>query len=509
MIPKNLPEILRNSAAKHPFHSAIVFGSKKISYHSLNEITDQLAEGLISLGIKKQENIAIFLDNCPEFIISYYAILKAGAVVVPVNYMFKIDEARHILRDSEAVAVITSASYVSFVRDIRRDLPLFRHIFLTKDFHAIRRHHTDAIKQVSPEPNDQAVILYTSGTTGLPKGAVLSHYNLVSNATDSLEAIRISHKDALICVLPLFHSFAATVCMNTPILAGSKIVIMKSLKSFKRIIRAIRKNKVTVFPGIPSIFNILKDIKLPKIMQTPLIKVFNPVRICISGAAALPKQTLKAFESKFRIPLLEGYGLTEASPVVTLNPLRGTRIAGSIGPPLSRNIELKVVDDAGGELGPEQIGELIVRGSNVMLGYFKQPETTKETIRNGWLYTGDMAKIDNKGYAYIVGRKKEMINVRGQNVYPREIEEVLHQNPRIKEAAVIGIEDIHKGEVPKAFVVLKEGEKATEQEVIHYLRERLAGYKIPKQVEFRNALPKNTTGKILKRVLTDEEKRGK
>jgi long-chain acyl-CoA synthetase len=237
-----------------------------------------------------------------------------------------------------------------------------------------------------------------------------------------------------------------------------------------------------------------------------LIKLFNPVRVCISGAAALPVETFKGFEKKFRIPLMEGYGLTEASPVVTINPLKGTRKAGSIGFRLSENIELKIVDDKDRELGPGKIGELLVKGPNVMQGYYKQEEANRETLKNGWLYTGDMAKFDKSGYVYIAGRKKEMVNVRGLNVYPREIEEVLYQNPKVKEAAVIGIPDPHKGEVPKGFVVLKEGEEAGEHEIIQYLRERLASYKVPKYIQFRESLPKNTTGKILKRILQEEEK---
>jgi long-chain acyl-CoA synthetase len=324
---------------------------------------------------------------------------------------------------------------------------------------------------------------------------------------DSSSAIKVTHKNTFLCILPLFHSFAATVCMNLPLSVGGKIVIMKSVRPFKRVIRAIRKNRVNVFIGVPSIYNILKDIKLPKIFNTPLIKFFNPVKICISGAAALPVETLQGFEKRFRIPLLEGYGLTEASPVVTLNPLKDQRKAGSIGVVLSKNIELKILDDKGNTCVPGQIGELLVKGPNVMQGYFRQEEATRQTLKDDWLYTGDMAKFDRAGYVYIVGRKKEMVNVRGLNVYPREIEEVLYQNPKIKEAAVIGIADLHKGEVPKGFVVLKEGEKATEHEIIQYLRERLAPYKIPKYIEFKASLPKNAAGKILKRILQDEEEK--
>jgi long-chain acyl-CoA synthetase len=379
----------------------------------------------------------------------------------------------------------------------------------TKDgilsFISLRKQDTSALSNLSVKPDDLAVILYTSGTTGFPKGAMLTNSNLISNAYDSSQVINVSCRDSVICILPLFHSFAATVCMNLPLLVGAKVVIMKSLKPFKRILRAVRKNRVTIFVGIPSIYNILRGVKLPRIFDTALIKLFNPLRLCISGAAALPAQTFIAFEKKFRTPLLEGYGLTEASPVVTLNPLKGKRKPGSIGISLSRNIELKIVDEHDAELQVGQIGELLVKGSGVMQGYYKQKEATAETIKDDWLYTGDMAKFDDEGYVYIAGRKKEMVNVRGLNVYPREIEEVIYQNPKIKEAAVIGIADEHKGEVPKGFVVLKDQETATEHEILQYLRERLAPYKIPKYIEFRASLPKNTTGKILKRLLKDEE----
>ena len=512
MIAKNLGELLEISAQKHAHRIAIVFGQKKISYKSLNELTDHIAAGLIELGIKKQDKVALFLDNCPEFVISYFAILKAGAVVIPINYMFKMEEAKYILQDSGAFCLITSRPYVDMAEELRLRVDSLKYIICTAksrsdviNFSSIKKENKELLNKVSSGPSDLAVILYTSGTTGHPKGAMLSHYNLISNAMDSSQAIKVDHKDTFICILPLFHSFAATVCMNLPLLIGAKIVIMKTVRPFKRIIRAIRRNRVSIFVGVPSIYNILKSVKLPKIFDSPLIKLFNPIRVCISGAAALPVDTFKGFEKKFRIPLIEGYGLTEASPVVTLNPLKGARKAGSIGIVLSKNIELKIVDNKEKTLGPGQIGELLVKGPNVMQGYYKQEEGSVQTIKDGWLYTGDMAKFDREGYFYIVGRKKEMVNVRGLNVYPREIEEVLYQNPKIKEAAVIGIPDTHKGEVPKAFVVLNDGEEALEHEIIQYLREKLAPYKMPKYVEFRGSLPKNTTGKILKRVLKEEE----
>ena len=510
-MPKNLGELLYLSAQKHPQRTAIVFGQKRINYKTLNELTDSIAAGLVALGIKKQDKVALFLDNCPEFVISYFAVLKAAAVVVPINYMFKIEEAKFILEDSQAICLITSRVYVDMAEELRLRVDSLKHIITTTkvnddttDFNRIKKDNPEILNKVVSQPQDLAVILYTSGTTGHPKGAMLTHYNLVSNASDCAEAIKATHRDTCICILPLFHSFAATVCMNLPLLIGAKMVIMKSIRPFRRVIRAIRKHRVSIFVGVPSIYNILKDMKLPPIFHSPLLKLFNPVRVCISGAAALPVDTFEGFARKFRMPLLEGYGLTEASPVVTLNPLKGIKKAGSIGIPLSKNIELKIVDDKDIPLGPERIGELLVKGPNVMTAYYKQEEATTSTLKDGWLYTGDMAKFDSDGYLYIVGRKKEMVNVRGLNVYPREIEEVLYQNPKIKEAAVIGIPDIHRGEVPIGFVVLKDGENATEHEIIQYLRERLASYKVPKYIEFRVFLPKNTTGKILKRILQDE-----
>jgi len=514
-IPENLGELLRLSAERHPHRTAIVFGQKRINYRTLDELTGRIAAGLIDLGIKKQDKVALFLDNCPEFVISYFAVLKVGAIVVPINYMFKIEEAKFILEDSQALCMITSRIYVDLAEELRLRVDTLKTIITTTkanngtiDFHKIKKDNPRILAKTSVGLNDLAVILYTSGTTGHPKGAMLTHHNLISNAVDSAEAIKATHKDSCICILPLFHSFAATVCMNLPLLVGAKIIIMKSVRPFRRVIRSIRKHRVSIFAGIPSIYNILKDMKLPKIFHSPLIKLFNPVRVCISGAAALPAETFKGFQKKFRMPLIEGYGLTEASPVVTLNPLKGIRKAGSIGIALSKNIQLKIVDDKNIPLGANEVGELLVKGPNVMQGYYKQEEATNSTLKDGWLYTGDMAKFDADGYVYIVGRKKEMVNVRGLNVYPREIEEVLYQNPKIKEAAVIGIPDPHRGEVPIGFVVLKDGATTTEHEIIQYLRERLAPFKVPKYIEFREFLPKNTTGKILKRVLEDEKQKG-
>jgi long-chain acyl-CoA synthetase len=514
MISQNLGQLLSSSAKKYPKRIAVVFGRKKITYKTLDETTSRIAAGLRHLGIKQGSRAAIFLDNCPEFIISYFSILKAGGTVVPINYMFKTEETRFILEDSRAETIITSRPYVDMAQDLRLRVDTLKNIICTgscskphiHDFSRIKKDDHSGLKSVFTDSRDIAVILYTSGTTGHPKGAMLSHANLIVNADDCARNFKLDCSGSIMCILPLFHAFAATVCMNLPLSVGAKIVVMKSIKPFKRVIRAIRKNRVSLFVGVPSMYTLLKNIKLPFIFNSPLIKLFNPVKFCISGAASLPVETFKAFERKFRIPLIEGYGLTEASPVVTLNPVRGQRKAGSIGLSLAEHVELRVVNEKDEVLGPGKIGELLVKGPSVMSGYLNQPEASKETLKNGWLYTGDMVKMDKDGYVYIAGRKKEMVNVRGMNVYPREIEEVLYQNPKIKEAAVVGMPDEHKGEVPKGFVVLKDDAAATEREIILFLRDHLAAYKIPKSIEFRKSLPKNSAGKILKLLLKNEQK---
>lgn len=510
----NLAQMLKASAENHSESTALVYGQKKISYKELDELSDNLSGGLIGLGLEKGQRVAIFLFNRPEFVISYFGILKAGATIVPLNTMLKAEEVKYILEDAAVTAIITSISFLEMAAELRLRVDCLKHIILLGHSHG---HDTiDFYKLLKAKPgqsrigqitqDDTAVIMYTSGTTGKPKGAMLTHYNLVSNAKSSVTAIKISKKDNFICVLPLFHSFAATVCMLLPIFSGAKMTIFVSPRPFKRVLRTIIKKKGTVFAGVPSIFNILKEAKLPWLLTTPFVSRFiNPLRMCISGAAALPVETLTQFQKKFRIPLIEGYGLTEASPVVSLNPLVGNRKPGSVGLPLP-DVQVRNVDSNGKDLAIGEVGELLVKGPNVMKGYLNQPQANAETLRDGWLYTGDLVKLDSEGYIYIVGRKKEMVNVRGFNVYPREIEDVLYQHPLVKEAAVIGIQDEHRGEVPKGFVVLKDGCASApdkiERELLYYLRERLASYKIPRRIEIKDSLPKTSTGKILKRELS-------
>ncbi len=507
----NLNQLFDRTVLNFPRRTALVFGARKITYAALFDSVEKLASSLYNLGVRKSDKVALWLPNCPEFISSFFAVLRLGAVVVPINTMFKREEARFIVQDSGSKILICSIDKVEDSENIlSRVETLFNLISLPApaanklvlSFHNLIRHPKGYFLESPIKKEDYAEIVYTSGTTGRPKGACLTHQNLISNIQDCAEVIKFSHKDSAICILPLFHSFALTVCMLLPIYKGGQIVIMRTVRPFKRVMRAIFRQRVTIFIGVPSIFTILSAIKLNAFQKLANFFI-NPIRLCISGAAALPLKVCQDFEKKFKRPLLQGYGLTEASPVVSLNPLFGRRKPESIGLALP-SVRVKVVDKNSHELTADEVGELLVNGPNVMKGYYNLEEETRKTLKEGWLYTGDLAKIDREGFIYIMGRIKEMINVRGFNVYLREIEDVLYQYSGVKETAVVGVNHRHRGEVPVAFVVSES--KLKEKELIDYLRNNLASYKVPLKILFKNELPKNSTGKILKNQLQDEVK---
>ena len=487
--------------------------NKSYSFSALNREVDKLAFGLKeSLGLKKGDAIAVLMTNSSEFIIALFASLKIGAICVPLNVFLSFNELKYILKDSGAKLLISSGEFLEILNEIvkqrQKDLAHLENIILAdkKESGFLAWDEIIAKGEIKKpslaiNPEDLALLIYTSGTTGFPKGVMLSHANLYSNVISSLQALEITSKDNLLLLLPMFHSFTLTVCILIPICAGAKIVIIKSVRPFQKILRSILLNRITIIVGIPHLYDVFKNLTIPAFLQ-----MFLRIKVCISGAAPLSLETLKAFEEKFkRISLLEGYGLTEASPVVSLNPLRGVRKPGSIGLPLP-GVEAKVVRDDESEAKAEEIGELIVKGPNVMKGYLHQPEESQKSLRNGWLFTGDMARIDRDGYIYIVGRKKEMIIVRGMNVYPSEIENVLKGYPKIKEVAVVGKKDRSKGEIPFAFIVLDKDCQANESEIINYCKGKLANYKIPRLIKFREELPKTPTGKVLKRKLQEEGK---
>ncbi|MFA5272522.1 MAG: long-chain fatty acid--CoA ligase [Candidatus Omnitrophota bacterium] len=505
----NLVQMLDSVSFAYAAKIAIVFGAKQITYRELLENSNKLASSLRGIGVKEFDKVAIWLPNCPEFVYAFFAVLKIRAVVVPINTMFKREEAKFIMEDCRAITLICSVDKVPESENILSRLDSLKNVVslpapkentAVLDFYNLINGAEELNEKAEIKEDDLAEIVYTSGTTGKPKGACLSHKNLLSNVKDCSQIIKATKSDCFICVLPLFHSFASTVCMLLPLYRGAKIVIMRSVRPFKRVIRAIFKNRVTVFTGVPSIFNILSEANFPRLAL--LLNLFiNPIRLCISGAAALPFEVWYKFEKRFKRKLFQGYGLTEASPVVSLNPLYGERRPESTGIALP-SIKIKITDKDGNELPVGEIGELLVKGPNVMKGYFNLPLDTQKTLKDGWLYTGDLAKVDKNGFIYIMGRLKEMINVRGLNVYPREIEDALYKQPKIKEAAVVGVMHRHRGEAPIAFVVKKE--EISEREIIRYLRDALASYKIPLRVIFKDSLPKNTTGKILKIELQKE-----
>ncbi|MBU1852879.1 MAG: long-chain fatty acid--CoA ligase [Candidatus Omnitrophica bacterium] len=505
--PENLVLLLKETSKRFPDKAALFYSDKKISYRDLYERSLKLAQGLKNLGIQKGDRVALFLLNSPEFIISYFAIISVNAICTPINNMFKEEELGFILKDSGAKVIISSVVFLDIINSAKKNTPDLKHMIISDGVipdtfnlcEIIER--SPLIKEdISIDPDDVASILYTSGTTGNPKGAMLTHKNFLSNVRSCIPAIEASDKDNFICVLPMFHSFAFTVCILLPISVGAGITVIQHIRPFRRIVRNVIKKKVTVFVGIPSIFNVLAHMQIPSIFTSRILKLIDPLRLCISGAAALPVEVLKAFEDKFRVPFVEGYGLTETSPVVSLNPMRGKRKPGAVGLPIE-GVEVKIAGENGEDLPFGEVGELLVKGDNVMKGYFNNHVATRETIRDAWLYTGDIAKIDKDGYIHIVDRKKDMINVRGLNVYPAEIEKLLYRHPKIKDAAVIGVSDKTKGEVPKAYIILKENQTLTERDVIKYIREHLALYKVPKFVEFRDNFPRTTTGKVIKRAL--------
>jgi len=506
-LAENLTMMFEKSAERFSDKTALFFSDKKISYKELYQATCRLGQGLKNLGIKKKDKVALFLHNAPEFIVSYFAIVNIEAICVPINNMLKEEELGFILKDSGAKFIISSAAYLDIINSAKVKSPDLKYTVIidglapnTFNFYEIIERSIIKKEDILIKPDEVASILYTSGTTGNPKGAMLTHKNFLSNIKSCISSIDVSEKDNFICVLPMFHSFAFTVCILLPLAVGASITIIEHVRPFRRVIRNVIKKKITVFVGIPSIFNVLAHMEIPHVFTSRVLKLIDPIKLCISGASALPTEVLKAFENKFRVPLVEGYGLTEASPVVSFNPVAGVRKPGSVGLPIE-GVEVKIVDDKDNRLPCNEIGELLVKGDNIMKGYFNSDAETKEIIKDSWLYTGDIAKLDEDVYIYIVDRKKDMINVRGLNVYPVEIEKVLLMHPKIKEAAVVGIADKFKGEVPKAFIVLKENETLSESEVIKYLRKNLALFKIPKFVEFKQALPKTSTGKILKRQL--------
>ncbi|TNF45380.1 MAG: long-chain-fatty-acid--CoA ligase, partial [Epsilonproteobacteria bacterium] len=479
---------------------------EKITYADILEAADKLAAFLASKGVKKGDKVAFFLRNSAEFVYSIFASSKLGAIVVPINTFLKEDELTYILEDSGSSVLIASAVHGKVVNSSKAS-SLCRFILWEEEKSAQGEQHYSleealnietSVEHTSTDLEDTAVLIYTSGTTGKPKGAMLSHKNIFSNARSGQKTIKVKPGDRGIVFLPMFHSFTFTIAIMLPMYVGMSIVIIKSLKPFANIFKQTLLKRVTLFFGIPDVYNALAKAKLPWYFMW-----FNNIRAFISGAAALQPKTLDAMAKKFkRATLLEGYGLSEASPAVSMNTFKKQK-AGSVGTALE-GYDVKIVDGELNEVDRGAIGDIIVKGDNVMQGYLNRPTATEETVINGWLLTGDVGYMDDEGFIFIVDRKKDLIISKGINIYPREIEEVIDTYEGVAASAVIGIVDEKSGEVPVVYIELEEGvETLDETGLKKYMREQLANYKIPKQVYVIEALPKNATGKVLKRVLKE------
>jgi long-chain acyl-CoA synthetase len=515
----NLASVLEHAARMFPDRVAITFARQSLTYGELNAAASRVAAALHGLGIAPGDHVALTSPNLPLFPIAYYGILKAGAVVVPLNVLFKPREIAYHLKDSNARAVI--------VFDGTPDLPLAQ-MARAACAEAGCEHVIQMPAMPTPEqmpdatgvsalmrapgavsftmrrrrPDDTAVILYTSGTTGHPKGAELTHENMLLNAIATrdmyLPAMRGGfEQDVALVTLPLFHSTAQTCLMNAGVVAGFRLVLLPRFEPAAAL-EAMRAEGVGFWIGVPTMYwALLQHVRANDVDPRPVAK---HLRLSVSGGAAMPLEVMRGFESVFGTKILEGYGLSETSPVACFNQLHRPTKPGTVGQPIL-GVEVRCVDDDDRFLPIGERGEIVIRGPNVMKGYYSRPEATEEAMRHGWFHTGDIGTIDAEGYVSIVDRKKDMIIRGGFNVYPRELEEVLLTHPAVSLAAVIGIPDERLGEEVKAFVVRRPGAELTEEELVEWCREQMAAYKYPRHIEFRDALPVSSTGKILKREL--------
>lgn len=511
----NIPEeglysLLEHSASTYGERTAIIFEDKRISYQQLKAKTDCLASAWAKMGAEKGERIGLMVSNHPLYIISYYAAQKLGMVVVQLNPMYTKRELLEVFYDAELAYIVVEKEQIKKSLDVNYP---FKQIFVTDSVYDLgvdsHVHVLDKLIESSipseekcriSVKTDIAVIQYTGGTTGKKKGAMLTHYNLLANVLQSkaLYGSRMGFgEETVLAATPLYHVYAMTVAMNLGIYIGATIVLVKKFE-MELILEIIRRHKPTFFPGVPKMYNAF--VNYPNIEMYGL----NCLKICSSGSAPLPVEVIRKFEKLTSATIGEGYGLSETSPSTHRNPPDGVRKIGSIGIPLP-GTDCKIIDDLGDELPEKGVGELLLKGPQIMLGYYNKPEETAQTLKDGWLLTGDLATMDEDGYFYIVGRKKEMIIVGGFNVYPQEVEEVLYQHPDVQEAAVVGLPDEEIGEKVKAFIVPMEGKTIDIEGIKDFCYQHLTRYKVPKQIEFRNSLPRNTVGKLLKRILIEEE----
>ena len=488
----NLVQAFLETALAAPDREAVFWGGDVVHYGELAAQARAIARLLRErFGIQPGDRVGLFLKNRPEFISALFGVFTTGAVAVPINTFLKAEEVQHVVTDAGLRIVISEAALADIFTAVQTAVPSLA-IWPVESLGDLPASPAEPV--VPRQPSDLAALLYTSGTTGKPKGAMLTHGNLAHNVESCRRVLLVVEFDRFALLLPMFHTFMLTVCVLLPMRTGGSVVLVRSLHPAKAMIQEIIANHATVLPAMAALFRALA--------QVPA-EVRLPLRLCISGAGPLPGEILRAFNERFpEVPLIEGYGLTETSPVATVNPVKGTVKPGSIGLPIF-DVEVSVQDDTGRPLPDGVEGEICVRGGNVMAGYWRQPEATAATMRDGWLLTGDIGKRDPDGYFFITDRKKDMIKPNGMNVYPREIEEVIYRFPGIKEAAVVGEPDERRGERALAFVSLDEGATFDERALIAFLKEHLADYKVPRRAVVLPALPRNATGKILKTKLRE------
>lgn len=535
--PVTLVDYLARAVSAHPDRPALIYLNRTLTYRELDDQVRRAAAVFTGFGLTPGSRIGIMMPNLPQFVIAYYGALVAGLVPAPTNPLYTAREIEHQWNDAGCeAAVLTDYVYAQRVRDIRHRLPV-RHYLIAPiaeylgfplrvlaplklrraepplaarvpaDTHVHR--FAALLARTTPMPHSArssldavATLLYTGGTTGVSKGAMLTHQNLTANVQQLAAWFPglTEGREVMLCALPLFHSFGLTVAMNLGIRLAAALVMIPNPRDIPAIVRATARHRITLFPAVPNHYNAINQYLAEHAVDLTSIKV------CNSGSAPLPVEVLETFERITGSKISEGYGLTETSPVTHSNPVGGRRKVGSIGVPLP-GTDARVVDIEEGTrtLAPNAVGELVVRGPQIMKGYWQRPEATADMIRDGWLYTGDLARIDEDGFCFIEGRKKDMILCSGFNVYPDEIDRVLAGHPAVLEAATIGIPDAKRGETVKSFVVLRPGATATAEAITTYCREYLAPYKVPRVVEFRDALPKSSVLKILRRQLREEE----
>jgi long-chain acyl-CoA synthetase len=525
MIP--LYEILRKTAKEHPEKTATAYLGNTMTYSELDNFSDQFASALAALSVEKGDRVALYLPNIPQFVIAYFGILKAGAIVTAISPLLKEREVEHQLNDSAAETVVAIDSLQPILREVWQETQLKKVIltstreyecgttFKTDKFDEqpntysfqklLKENQTKTLKKSIDPETDLAALQYTGGTTGTAKGAMLTHMNMVSNAMMFADWIKGEEaKETFLTALPLFHIYGMTTSMNVPIHLAAEMVLIPSFNPTS-VLAAIQDHKVTIFCGVPTMYTaLLASSELTKFNLTSL-------RVCISGASPLSPKIQEKFMKLTSSILTEGYGLTEASPVTHCNPIdetpRPTKV-GSIGVPLPDTDSRIVALETGKEINkPGEIGELVVKGPQVMKGYWRKPEETEAVLHHGWLQTGDIGKMDEDGYFYITDRKKDLIKYKDYSVYPHEIENMLLEHPGVKLSAVIGRPDPMAGEIPKAFVVLKKDARATPEEIMAFVNTRIAPYKAIREVEIRENLPLSSIGKVLKRALQEEEKK--